>query len=128
MKKSKLIEMLNAVPGDPDIKLWNGMVGDWMEIDPKLVPQDLVKETLEHWLEMCRLEECIDREDWKYQMPAEEVARLTANYPKLHKWEMNPYVSMEDVKKKNYKLKKIMILQAKVKGEKTFDRFGDITY
>jgi hypothetical protein len=35
---------------------------------------------------------------------------------------------MEDVKKKNYKLKKIMILQAKVKGEKTFDRFGDITY
>jgi hypothetical protein len=99
-----------------------------MEIDPKLVPQDLVKETLEHWLEMCRLEECIDREDWKYQMPAEEVARLTANYPKLHKWEMNPYVSMEDVKKKNYKLKKIMILQAKVKGEKTFDRFGDITY
>jgi hypothetical protein len=33
MKKSKLIEMLNRLEGDPEIKLWNGMVGDWMDMD-----------------------------------------------------------------------------------------------
>ena len=128
MKKSKLIEMLNALPGDPDIKLWNGMVGDWMEIDPTLVPQDLVKQNLDHWLEMCRLEDCIERKDWEYQMPKEEVDRLTKNYPKLHQWEMNPYITMEDVKEKRYKMKKILLLQPKVRGVKTWDRMGDISY
>jgi hypothetical protein len=64
MKKSKLIAMLNALPGDPDIKLWNGMVGDWMEIDPNLVPQELVRMNLDYWLESCRLEDCCDRKDW----------------------------------------------------------------
>ena len=128
MKKSKLIALLNALPGDPDIKLWNGMVGDWMEIDSTLVAQSLVKQTLEHWLEMCRLENCRDHNDWDYQMPAEEVARLTKSYSKLHKWEMNPYITLEDVKAKRYSTKKVFIMQSKRKGVKTFDRFGDIEY
>ena len=128
MKKSKLIEMLNALPGNPDIKLWNGMVGDWVEIDPLLVEQHLVKQTLEHWLEMCRLQDCRDRNDWDYQMPAEEVAQLTNSYSKLHKWEMNPYITLEDVKAKRYSAKKVLIMQAKRKGVKTFDRLGDIEY
>lgn len=128
MKKSKLIEMLSKIEGDPEIKLWNGYVGDWMDISPSLVETDLVKQTLKDWLEACRLEECIDRKDWTYQMPAEEVADLTKRYPKLHKWEINPYVTLEDVKKGRYSLKKIMILQAKVKGEKHYDRIGEISY
>lgn len=128
MKKSKLIEMLNKLEGDPEIKLWNGMVGDWMDIDPELVPSDLVKQTLTHWLEMCRIEECIDRKDWDYKMPPEEVAELTKNYNKVHKWELNPYVTLEDVKAKRYSLKNIFILNAKVKGEKAFDRLGNIDY
>jgi hypothetical protein len=128
MKKSKLIALLNTLEGDPDIKLWNGMVGDWMEISPALVPQDLVKQNFDHWLEMCRLEGCIDRKDWNYQMPKEEVERLTKNYPKLHQWEMNPYITMEDIKKKHYKMKKILLLQPKVRGIKTWDRMGDISY
>jgi hypothetical protein len=128
MKKSKLIEMLNALPGDPDIKLWNGMVGDWMEVDPVLVEQVIVRETLEHWLEMCRLEECRDRNDWSYQMPAEKVERLTKNYTKVHSWDINDYVTPEDIKAKRYAQKKILLLQAKPKGVKTWDRVGSISY
>lgn len=128
MKKSKLIELLSALPGDPDIKLWNGMVGDWMEIDPVLVHQDLVKQTLEHWLEMCRLEDCSERKDWDYQIPKEEVDRLTKNYNSVHQWEMNPYITLEDIKKKHYKMKKILLLQPKIRGIKTWDRMGDISY
>jgi hypothetical protein len=128
MKKSKLIALLNALPGNPDIKLWNGMVGDWMEIDPKLIRQDLVKQSLEHWLEMCRLQDCQDRKDWDYQMPAEEVARLTKNYNKVNQWEMNPYVKLDQVKNKQYKMKPILIMQAKPRGVKTWDRLGNIEY
>jgi len=32
MKKSKLIEMLNSLPGDPDVLLWNGWVDDWQDL------------------------------------------------------------------------------------------------
>ena len=128
MKKSKLIEMLNRLEGDPEIKLWNGMVGDWMDIDRELVPSDLVKQTLEHWLEMCRIGDCHDRQDWDYQLPAEEVARLKKDYNRVNTWELNPFVTLEDVKEKRYKLKNIYILNAKTKGAKAFDRLGDIDY
>jgi hypothetical protein len=128
MKKSKLIEMLNRLEGDPEIKLWNGMVGDWMDIDRELVPSDLVKQTFAHWLEMCRVEECKDRRDWDYQMPAEEVARLKKDYNKVNTWELNPYVTLEDVQEKRYSLKNIYILNAKTKGVKSFDRLGEIDY
>jgi hypothetical protein len=130
MKKSQLIEMLNKIKGNPEIKLWNGMVGDWMDISPTVVPTDLVKMNLEYWLEACRLEDCRDRKDWDYQMPAEEIAKLTKRHKsgKVNKWELNEYVTLEDVKSKRYALKKIYILNAKVKGEKTYDRMGDISY
>ena len=128
MKKSKLIEMLNQLEGDPEIKLWNGMVGDWMDIDRELVPSDLVKQTLEHWLEMCRIDDCRDRRDWDYQLPAEEVAALKKDYNKVNTWELNPFVTLEDVREKRYTLKNIYILNAKTKGVKAFDRLGDIDY
>ena len=128
MKKSKLIEMLNKIEGDPEIKLWNGMVGDWMDIDKELVPSDLVKQTLAHWLEMCRVEACKDRRDWDYQLPAEEVAQLKKDYNKVNAWELNPFVTLEDVQEKRYSLKNIYILNAKTKGVKAFDRMGDIDY
>jgi hypothetical protein len=128
MKKSKLIEMLNRLEGDPEIKLWNGMVGDWMDIDRELVPSDLVKQSLEHWLEMCRVQECRERRDWDYQLPAEEVAALKKDYNRVNTWELNPFVTLEDVQEKRYKLKNIYILNAKTKGVKAFDRLGDIDY
>jgi hypothetical protein len=130
MKKSKLIAMLNAIEGDPDIKLWNGMVGDWMEISPALVKSDLVRMNLDYWLESCRLQDCGERKDWDYQMPAEEIAELTKRHKsgKVNKWELNPYVTLEDIKAKRYSLKKILILQAKKKGETSWDRLGDISY
>ena len=128
MKKSKLIEILNSLKGDPEIKLWNGMVGDWMDIDPELVESDLVKMTEKYWLEACRLEECIDRKDWDYQLPPEELADLKKNYNKFCKWELNPSVYLDDVKEKRYNVKNIYILNAKTKGETAFDRLGNMSY
>ncbi len=48
MKKSKLLELINSIEGDPDILLWNGYVEDWSEerafLDISgLVKADLVK-------------------------------------------------------------------------------------
>lgn len=128
MRKSKLLELLNSIEGNPDIKLWNGYVEDWVDIDNKLVPTQLTRMTLAHWLESCRWETCRDLNDWGYQLPAEEVVKLTKAHSRVCKWEVNPYVTQENINAKWYEVKTVQIMQAKSKGEKTFDRAGDISY
>lgn len=52
MKKNKLIQILQNMKGNPDIKVWNGYAGDWQDFD--LVEQELVKESEEFirwWIE-----------------------------------------------------------------------------
>ena len=43
MKKNQLIEQLQKIKGNPEIKMWNGYVDDWMDI--KLCEQEFVKES-----------------------------------------------------------------------------------
>lgn len=128
MKKSKLIELLTSIEGNPEIKLWNGLVDDWVDLRPEIVTIDLVKQTQEHWLEMIRIEACRDSRDWDYQLPAEEVARLKKEYNKVCQWEDNSYVTEEDITAGRYKVKAVKILQAKPKGAQSWDRMGTISY
>jgi hypothetical protein len=128
MKKSKLIKLLNTIKGDPDIKLWNGMVGDWVDIDPTLVPVDLVRMTLTTWLDACRWEDRINRKDPSYELPADEVADLKKRYSAVCKWETNPYTTADDIKSGKYITKHVYIMQAKIKGESSWDRAGTIEY
>lgn len=127
MKKNDLIGLLSAIPGNPDIKLWNGMVGDWMDIDKQLVPADLVKQTFEHYAEMVRVERCIDLKNWDIKLSDEEIAELRQCYKKFD-WECNEYVDEEDIKKKRYRRKNIFYINAKRRGQSTWDRLGDISY
>lgn len=128
MKKSKLIALLNAVEGDPEIKLWNGLVRDWVDIDAKVIPMDLVRMTEAYFLESCRMEACIDRRDWDYQIPLDEVAEIKKDYKKNNRWEDNPYVTQEDIDNKRYAVKTVHVIQAKHKGECHIDRMGEIEY
>jgi hypothetical protein len=128
MKKSKLIELLNSIPGNPEIYLWNGMVGDWVDISPTVAPTDLVRMTKEYWLESCQLQDRIERKDWEYVMPDEELARLSKNYASVCKWEINPYVTLKDIEAKRYQFKIVRIIDSKCKGENSFDRLGNISY
>lgn len=128
MKKSKLIKLLQEIEGDPEIKLWNGFVGDWVDISPKVEKCDLVRMTQRYWLESIRLEECIDRKDWSYQLPVDEVATLKKKYKDVCKWEINGYVTSDQIDKKRYDVKTTYIIQAKIKGENTFDRIGEMSY
>lgn len=126
MKKDKLIAMLQEIKGNPDILLWNGLVGDWMDIG-RVVPHDLVKMSLPYYLEGCRLQDCCDKEDWSYQLPAEEVADLTKRWRKFP-WEFNQYVTEEDIKQGKYKAKNIHLIEAKLRGETVRDCLGTIGY
>jgi hypothetical protein len=127
MIKSKLIKLLQNIKGNPDIMLWNGIVGDVVDLKPNLVEVSLVKQTQAFYLEMCRLRDCRDRKDWNYQMPQDKVERLTEHY-KTFKYEENPYVYKEDIDKGNYQQKIVYVLDAKLTGKTSYSRCGNIDY
>lgn len=102
MRKNDLIALLRNMEGNPEIMLWNGYTSDFMNVGG-LVEGDLVKQTWEHYVEMCRLQDCSDRKDWNYQYGPDDIAELKKSYAKHVEWEVNPYVSLEDVKEKRYR-------------------------
>ncbi len=128
MRKSKLIEMLNNIKGNPEIVLWNGMVGDYMDISPKVVEGDLVRTSFETYLRHVEFEQKRDRNDFDYKMSESEVEDLRKSYRKDYKWEQNDFVTKEDVKSGMYKSKRVFYIDAKPRGVTTFDRQGNLSY
>jgi len=126
MRKNDLIKLLQGIKGNPEVLLWNGMVGDWMHID-KPVEGDLVKVDKKQFIESCRLRECRDRNNWDYQFSKDELDDVEKWY-KRQEWEDNQFVTEEDIKQKRWKQKRVLYLQAKKRGVSTFDRLGNIEY
>lgn len=129
MKKNKLIELLQNIKGNPEIKLWNGMVGDWMDI--ALVESELVKES-EEFLRWC-VETSWKQDNKSWDIPPDVQEQLDAQIKRLCKtreWDFqNPFVKPEDEKRwygKNRK--KIVLIDGKKRGKKAFDRLGDMQY
>lgn len=127
MRKDQLIKLLQEIKGNPEVVLWNGYVGDYMHID-NLVKSDLVKIDKKYWIESVRLEECIDRGDFTYQLPEHEVKELIRRHENEIQWEFNQYVTEEDIDRNRYKHKRVVFIQAKKRGVKTFDSVGIIEY
>jgi hypothetical protein len=127
MRKDKLIKMLQEIPGNPDILLWNGLVSDWTDI-AKPVKTELFKMKKDYWLELCRLEECRDLKDWNHQLPEDYKNDLSKRYNKLHDWEFNSYVTDDDIKEKRYSVKTIYCLDAKPRGKTDYTRGGSCDY
>lgn len=129
MKKNKLIELLQAIDGNPEVKLWNGMVGDWMDVS--LVESELVRESeefLRWWIEA----------EWKQDNKTEtipsdvqkELDAVIKERCKNREWDFpNQYVSPEDEKRwYGNNRKKVLLIDGKKRGKTTWDRLGDIGY
>ena len=126
MKKNDLIKMLEGIKGNPDIKLWNGFVGDWQEVGD-ISPHDLIKQSYEDWVRCVKYERIRDGKPEDFEFSAEEQVELKKLYHS-HEWDFNRYVTKEDIKKGYYKRKTIWLLQAKVRGKSSWDRLGTIRY
>ena len=130
MKKNDLIEMLSKIDGNPEIKIWNGYVEDFMDLDPKPVPVRLVKMTEDYLLEMVRLEQCMDAgaDRATFKLSDAEIADTKRCYKQYHDWEHNQFVTDQAIKDKSYKARKVIMLNPKSRGKKTFDRIGSMEY
>lgn len=130
MRKDKLIELLNSIPGNPDILLWNGYVEDWMDIDDELVPTLFGKETVEHQLKMIIFQEMNYTKKELSQERISELRKLVEDRTKRDKSDiLNPYVE-EKEKKEWYgnSIRTKYILNSKMRNKKHFDRNCSVDY
>lgn len=126
MRKNDLIRKLQQLKGNPEVMLWNGIVGDFMPVG-KIVESTLVKQTKEYYFETCRLEDCRDAGNWTLQLSDEEKQKLSKYYSSFQ-YEDNPYVTEEDIKLKRYKQKRVIAIDAKQTGKRYQDHRGHIDY
>ena len=131
MKRSKLIKLLNSIPGsDPDILFWNGFVEDWQDFDTKeLVQGTLVKQTLSDYLHRVELERQMRRKNRDYKLSEEDIVELKKTYKqRIDIWEENDFITQEDVNSGQYKEKKVYYLQTKNRNKSSWDRGGKMEY
>jgi hypothetical protein len=132
MKKNKLIELLQAIEGNPDIYFWNGYVEDYMDINPNFQESLLVKQSKEHLHKHIRFEYM--RDVSRFELTQEEEDKLLAE--SLDAWNKhynewtfpNPFVEPEQFNKWYDKKKKIYLLSPKPRGKSSWDRMGDMEY
>lgn len=122
MRKNKLLEILNNIPGNPEIHLWNGFVGDYQPIK-ELVKVDLYKLSFKGYKERVNLQRML-----RDKLPAysdEEIKQLY-NKHKIGQWELFSYYppSIED----GYCKKSVYLVEAKTTGKSTVDRLGPLHY
>lgn len=127
MKKNDLIKLLQDIDGNPEVVLWNGYVGDYMHVKG-LAESDLVKQTFNHYAQMIEFEGKRDKNDFNYVLPTSEIEELKKDYRKYINWETNEYATLEDIRDKRYSKKRVVYIEAKLRGKSSYDRAGEMSY
>jgi hypothetical protein len=129
MRKNDLIKKLQKIKGNPDIKMWNGFVEDWMDIE--INEGELVKLCEEHirW----RVEAEWKERNKSFKIPAsvqQRLDKLITQQVKEEEWEFPNQFLDADGEKRWYgkRRKKIVLIDAKPRNKSYFDRLGSIRY
>ena len=123
MKKNKLIELLNKIPGNPDIVFWNGFVADWQDFDSDLQIHELSRGLLDK----VRYRNILDGECMRDHEPLLTDLQYEQWYKenKYSEWKLNhqypdPCATIQK--------KKVIVLQVKARGKEDFDRLCSKKY
>lgn len=127
MRKNDLIKLLENIKGNPEVALWNGHVEDYMHIG-NLVEVPLVKKSYDFYVEMVQIQDQVNRKDWDYKLSDNKLGELKNSYKRYVDWQMDGYVTQEDIKEKRYTKKRLVLLEPKTRGKSSFDRSGSISY
>jgi hypothetical protein len=130
MKKNQLIEQLQKIKGNPEIKMWNGYVEDWMNI--QLCEQEFVKESEDfiRW----SIEMAWKERNQKWEIPEEaqiQIEEVIKERLKDRQWELpNQYLQTKEDEDRWYgkNKKKFVLINGKTRGKSIEDRLGEISY
>jgi hypothetical protein len=130
MKKNQLIEQLQKIKGNPEIKMWNGYVDDWMDI--KLCEQEFVKESEDFIRWGVEMEWKEKNQSWEIPEEAQiQIEEVVKEMLKNRQWELpNQYLQTEEDEKRWYgkNKKKFVLINGKIRGKSIEDRLGKVSY
>ena len=130
MKKNQLIEQLQKIKGNPEIKMWNGYVDDWMDI--KLCEQEFVKESEDFIRWGVEMEWKEKNQSWEIPEEAQiQIEEVIKEVLKNRQWELpNQYLQTEEDEKRWYgkNKKKFVLINGKIRGKSIEDRLGKVSY
>ena len=123
MKKNQLIEQLQKIKGNPEIKMWNGYVDDWMNI--QLCEQEFVKESEDfiRW----NIEMAWKERNQKWEIPEEaqiQIEEVIKERLKDRQWELpNQYLQTKEDEERWYakNKKKFVLINGKTRGKSIED-------
>ena len=130
MRKNQLIEQLQKIKGNPEIKMWNGYVDDWMNI--QLCEQEFVKESEDfiRW----SIEMAWKERNQKWEIPEEaqiQIEEVIKERLKDRQWELpNQYLQTKEDEERWYakNKKKFVLINGKTRGKSIEDRLGKVSY
>jgi len=120
VRKNDLIKLLQDIEGNPEIMLWNGFVSDFVPIG-NVGTHSLVKVSKEHWLRVLA-EEVKGR---KKKFTQKELDKL---YARNISYEVNNFVTAEEIRNGTYKQKKIAFIDAKEVGKTSVGWGSSLSY
>jgi hypothetical protein len=125
MKASILKKLLETIPDDQEVMVWNGFVGDWQDIDG-LEQSTLHRQSFENYKRYWMFETGLKPED---EITPEDLESCKQQYNKYaDHWSFEEFVTPDDVSAGKYQSKEIMLINPQPRGISTFDRNGDIEY
>jgi hypothetical protein len=128
MKKSKLISLLEQIEGDPDIMLWDDHMNDCQDVNPTIEEHQLVRISFEAYVRFIESERKVSQNNPEYKLPDTEITKVKKLFTDQHAWEINPWVTEEDIKNKIYTTKKVYIVKPKHKDKAIPERFTKQKY
>lgn len=137
MRKNDLIKMLESIKGNPEIMLWSNLVGDVVPISSKMGEVELYKDSLEYKQRIYEGEYILSVRNGKLaDLPDEtefheklkSLRQEAEAVYKKEKYEYRLYVDEKLVKSGTLKKKKVIVIQPRVVGKFSWDRFGEINY
>ena len=121
---------MQKIKGNPEIKMWNGYVDDWMDI--KLCEQEFVKESEDFIRWGVEMEWKEKNQSWEIPEEAQiQIEEVIKEMLKNRQWELpNQYLQTEEDEKRWYgkNKKKFVLINGKIRGKSIEDRLGKVSY
>lgn len=137
MRKNDLIKMLESIKGNPEIMLWSSLVGDVVPISSKIEEVELYKDSLEYKQKVYENEyilslkngELTDLPDeTEFHEKLKSLRQEAEAAYKKEKYEYRLYMNEKLIKSGTLKKKKVVVMQPRIVGKSSWDRFGEIKY
>lgn len=111
MKRSKLVEFLNSLDGNPDILLWNSHTNDYADIADDFDVRQLVKISLDAYIQYVEDSRKNESKQKDFKLSEDEIKYLTKLYNEQQDWEINPWVTDDEVANEIYTTKQVLLLK-----------------